>query len=590
MKLKRILAALLAAAAMSANVFSFTPYLPEDAQDTKESESAAAEEAAGEETSSNKASDEGIKAPIKAKNLQFRMFEQILDTYVEKHLYDFTKEEVLYKFFEDFLADNPMYFSFFMDYILGTMDPYSSYYDASSDFLTPESESTGFGFTIKDSENGVYIESVIKGANAEDAGFMAGDKFVSIAGINVENQTFDVVSTILARTSRFLPPEEEPAETTEEAASENTEQPEEVPKKQPKIDIVVDRNGEKVNITVSKGPMYISQISSTVNENNGRPTAYIVVESFLGDDTEKEFIELVKKYSDDGIRHLTVDLRNNGGGSLDYALSMAETFLEKDELICYYNDKTLKEPSPVYSTTDKVSFDSITILINENTASAAELFTSILCDKGLAKVVGTKSYGKSLGQEVFHLANGDYITITSYQMLDTKLQSYDGKGLIPDIVIEDVEMCYTLPSLGVLNHQNYVEIKEGQYSDVTKALEDRLVIMGVLRERFADGIFDDATKTALYVFQTDHDLEATGYMNYETVSTVTKIINAYKAHTYYDNTQYDVAMIIHHSFSQGKRLAVEKERLREEQSKLIADRDAALEAAYDTAQNNKESN
>ena len=268
---------------------------------------------------------------------------------------------------------------------------------------------------------------------------------------------------------------------------------------------------------------------------------------------------------------------------------MVETFLENGETICYYDDKTLEEPIPVKSTTDKVAFDSITILINEKTASASELFTSILQEKGLAKVVGTKSYGKSLGQEVFRLVNGDYITITTYQMLNENLESYDGIGIFPDLTIEDVEMCYTLPALGVFNHQNYVEIKEGEYSDATKALEDRLFIMGVLREEYCDGIFDDITKTALFIMQTDHDMTATGYVDYDTVSLITRIINSYKAQTYYDTTQLDVAMIVHHSFSQGKRLVVEKERLREKQAKLIEERDAALNAAYDAAhsQNNQ---
>ena len=567
MLIKRILAALIAASAVTMNAFAFTPYGPERPI-TEESGDTESQET-GENTSS------GVIQNFKPRDYQYRMFEQILDAYVEKHLYDFTEEEVLHKFFADFLEDNPMYFGLFMEYLLGTMDPYSSYYNADSNFLEPDKGSSGFGFIIKDSENGVYVQEVLKGSNAEDAGFMAGDRFVSVAGINVENHTFDVVSAILAKPKNYLPVEHESTEGTDAAVQEAP--------KNPVIEIVVDRNGEKHTFNLSRGPMSVSQLSSAVVDNDGKPTLYIQVASFLGDDTDKDFIELVNKHAEEGIKHLTVDLRNNGGGSLDYALAMAETFLEEGEVISYYMDKSLDEPQAVRSTTPKTSFDSITILINENTASAAELFTSILHDKGLAKVIGTKSFGKSLGQEVFTLANGDYITITTYQMLGENLESYDGKGLVPDIVIEDVEMCYYLPELGVFNHQNYVEIKEGEYSEVTKALEDRMGIMGLLREEYCDGVFDEMTKTALYIFQKDHGMTASGYVDYETVSLITKIINSYKAHTYYDDTQYDVAMIVHHSFSQGKRLAGEKERLREKQSKMIADRDAALEAAYDAS-------
>ena len=572
MKLKRIIASLIAASVLGANALAFTPYIPEKAPE--ENTDTSSVESAEEEKK-----EQSVVKPYKPKNVQYELFEQILDLYVETHLYDFTKEEVISKFFEDFLTENPMYFSYFMNYLLGTMDPYSAYYPKTSSFLEAEKETSGFGFIIKDGENGVYIDQVVPHSNAEDAGFKAQDKFVSIAGINVEGHTFAVVSAILARPELYI--ENTQRQNEEESTAEGESKEE---NKSNRIEIIVDRNGEKIPLKVAKGPMLLSQISSMVVPNDGKPTAFIAISSFLGENTEKEFIELVTKYAQDGIKNLTVDLRNNGGGSLDYALSMAETFIEKDDLICYYNDKSLDEPSPVYSTTDKVSFDSITILINDKTASAAELFTSILKDKGLARVIGTKSFGKSLGQEVYSLVNGDHVTITSYQMLDSNLESYDGIGLYPDLIIEDVEMCYELPALGVFNHQNYIEIKENEYSDVTKALEDRLALMGILREEYVDGIFDSITKDALYVFQKDHGLDATGYVDYKTVSAITKLINSYKTHNYYDDTQYDVAMIVHHSFSQGKRLVAEREKLREKQSKKIAERDEALNAAYDKAQ------
>ena len=581
MKIKRILAAIIAVTVLSTSSFAFTPFGPEMPPETENEENTATEPQ--QQTEKTQPSVQ----PLKPNDYQYRMFEQILDAYVEKHLYDFTEEDVLHKFFEDFLKDNPLYFSLFMKYLLGTMDPYSAYYDAESNFLEPSKGAEGFGFTIKESDNGVYIESVLAGSNAQDAGFMAGDKFVSVAGINVEGATFDVISTLLAKPQNFIEVTEENTPKAEaEVGGDSTQdagagQEEVQAPLKPEIEIIVDRNGERKTFSLSKGPMELSQISSYTEENNGKPTVYIQISSFLGDNTAEEFTGLVKKYADEGIKNLTIDVRNNGGGSLDYALAMAEIFLEKDELICYYDDKSLEKPQPIYSTNDKISFDSITILINEYSASAAELFTSILKDKGIAKVIGTKSYGKSLGQEVYTLANGDYITITTYQMLNEKLESYDGIGIIPDIAIEEVEMCYTLPSLMIFNHQNYVEIKEGEYSDVTRALEDRMKIMGILREEYCDGIFDEKTKTALFVLQKEHGINATGYVDYATVSLITKLINSYKSHTYYDNTQYDVAMIVHHSFSQGKRLANEKEKLRKEQAELIEARDAELEKVRD---------
>ena len=108
---KRILAALLAASAVTLNAFAFTPFGSQpDKEEVQEEETKKADS-----DDSNKDKSSGVIQNFKPRDYQYKMFEQILDAYVEKHLYDFTEEEVLHKFFEDFLADNPMYFSYFME-------------------------------------------------------------------------------------------------------------------------------------------------------------------------------------------------------------------------------------------------------------------------------------------------------------------------------------------------------------------------------------------------------------------------------------------------------------------------------------------
>ncbi len=579
MKIKSIIAALLAASVISTSVFAYTPFLPEELETEEAGDEAVSEKEEDTKTEENAGGNtsvlpEDTMSAIRPADLTYQYFSQILDAYLEYHLYEFTREEVIEKFFKDFLTQNPMYLELFSDYLLGTMDPYSAYHRKSSNFLTVDNTSKGFGFIITNDSDEVSISEVIEGSAAELEGFLAGDKFVSIAGINVEGLSYDAVTVLLSEFELFI---EQPAQDAETSAGEQPSSPEPL-----KCPITIERNGEKIDFLIAKAPMTDPQVVGMIDENHGYPTGYVKVLSFLGKGTVEKFEETVRKFAEDGIKYLTVDLRNNGGGDLTYAIRMAELFIQSGELLCYYDDRNLEEPNPVYSTTENpVKFDSITFLVNEHSASASELMTSILRDHGLIKLVGTKTFGKSLGQSVFSLFNGDTVTITSYQMLDKNLGSYDGIGLIPDLAIEEVEMCYTLPPQLIFNHQNYVEIakNEGVYNEVTKALEDRLVIMGFLREEYCDGIFDDVTKRSLYILQKHAKLEATGYVTYELVSYITRVINSFKTYIYEDNTQYEVAMIVHRSFSQGKRLVAEKERLREQQSKLIAERDEALEKA-----------
>ena len=267
---------------------------------------------------------------------------------------------------------------------------------------------------------------------------------------------------------------------------------------------------------------------------------------------------------------------------------MVECFIPKDEIICYYNDRTLDEPRGIYSTTDHVTFKSIAILVNGHTASAAELFSNILQVKGIAKLIGTTTYGKGIGQSVFSLINGDYITITTYEILDQNHENYNEIGLKPDIEIENIERCYTLPSLGYFNHENYKEIKKGEYSEPAKALEDRLVIAGFLKEEHCDGIFDDTTERAVYALQIYLEVEPTGVLDDKTVTRITTLINHFKTITYFEDSQFDVSLYVHRSFSQGKRRAAEINDEAKDERKKIQDRDKALEAALDEQDKEKE--
>ena len=577
------------------SALAYTPFLPEqdDAKEETTSEQSPSENSStssendeeSDESTENSVSstDESIdeeKAETSNsylgmlfhnKDIYYTLFKQILETYVDIHLYESTEEEVLNETIRLFLEQNPMYFKYLINTMLSTLDPYSAYHEKSSHFLDPENSQNGFGFMIAENPDGkgAIIEKVLPATSADDARMKAGDKFISIAGYNVENLPVDVAMTILRNPHHFVL-------GRNESGGYDSYNPE--------CELVMERNGVQYTVKLQKGPMLLEQFSSRTIENEGGPVGYIQLSSFLGTDLPQKFTQTVKDFADGGIKRLTIDLRNNGGGSLDYALEMSEIFLEENELICYYNDRKLEEPKPVYSTTPKIAFDSITVLVNENTASAAELMASILQSRKVAKIIGTKTVGKGIGQTVYMLANGDYITITTYEILDSNLYNYNGKGIIPDLTIENVELYYELPALPIFNHTNYKDIKEGIYSEPALALEKRLQIMGYLYEEDADGIFDETTSDAIRVLQKLNNMEVTGYVTDAVVTHITEVINSFKEYTYFEDSQLDVALIVHRSFSQGKRLIAEKAKLAETNAKLIEENKQRLIEEFEKAQ------
>ena len=156
-----------------------------------------------------------------------------------------------------------------------------------------------------------------------------------------------------------------------------------------------------------------------------------------------------------GVRHFVIDLRNNGGGDLESVIACAGMFLEENQVILSTKDKNGKEK--VYTAKERIHSGeyepctlrkedigkyrgySYAVLINENTASAAELLTAVFRDYSLGVVVGTESYGKGSMQGLYSLApiglEGG-IRVTTKMYFPPCGEGYNGTGIKPDIAVE----------------------------------------------------------------------------------------------------------------------------------------------------------
>ena len=514
-------------------------------------------ENSGEDTGSSNSSELDERLPwsssyVRPNDYMYLAFNQLIDLYVKEHLYEFTREEALEKFLYDIIKQHPEYYDMYLNTLLGTMDDYSAYHDSSSGFLSVESPNAGFGIVIEDTGSEIVITKVLKQSTAEAAGILPGDVIKSVMGIDVTGLPWFTVSEMLRKPYAYLSQKGEDGKYLDY---------------NPAVPITVERNGQIIEFSIHRGVMITDELTYKYFEEEG--VAYIAISSFLGETLADDFNALVADISSKGIKKLVIDLRDNGGGSFDLVTKMSETFVDEGEVMFYVNEKEYEKPEPVVSTTPKTEFDSISVLVNGYTASAAELMASILRNKADAVLVGNTTYGKALGQSVYSFAAGGYITITTYEILDSNGESYNGKGLEPELVIDNVQMLYDFPSLPIFNHVNYKEITPGVYNDACLALEKRLEMMGYLRPESVDGIWDDNTKTAIYVLQRTYFAEGSGMLDDRTVTLITDLINSYKTYTYYEDSQLDVALLYHSSFSQAKRLIAEKQTLAKRQQTLI---------------------
>ncbi|MFD2908290.1 S41 family peptidase [Flavobacterium ardleyense] len=138
---------------------------------------------------------------------------------------------------------------------------------------------------------------------------------------------------------------------------------------------------------------------------------YIKINRFA-ESTYQEFLKGLTQLKADGAKEVIIDLRENGGGYLESAVAIADEFLKKDELIV----KTKNKKELVSSTlaTDKGIFENgkVTVLINENSASASEILAGAIQDNDRGAVVGRRSFGKGLVQREMPLGDGSAIRLT----------------------------------------------------------------------------------------------------------------------------------------------------------------------------------
>jgi carboxyl-terminal processing protease len=293
-------------------------------------------------------------------------------------------------------------------------DPFSHYFDprtyASFQHLTNPSFS-GIGVTVRADSQGLAIESVIAGTPAAKAGLRPGDVIVAVAGRSLRGRSLDdAVALIKGRTGT-------------------------------KVTLTVQRDGHRSVHRIERVRVTQPVVASKVVTFRGRRYGEIVYASFTAqssDQVRRAVDQLLAKH----VSGLVLDLRGNGGGLLDEAVAVASIFI-KDGTIVSTDGRVL--PRHVYTATGGAIRASmpLVVLVDRGTASAAEIVTGALRDRHRAKVIGTRTFGKGVFQEVHELPNGGALDLTVGQYFLPNGENIggrgvaEGKGIAPDVRAED---------------------------------------------------------------------------------------------------------------------------------------------------------
>lgn len=270
----------------------------------------------------------------------------------------------------------------------------------------------GIGVSIEILADGkIKIISVDESGTAKDSGIVAGDIILEIDDIVLTPESVSEAVGIIGRDNReFI-----------------------IFGDYPSVNLLIMRGDETISMDVERKKMSDRALSYEIIDNIG----YIKIDRFIKN-TPDYFKEALVYFNENKTEKIILDLRDNPGGLLE-SLVESSGYLTGKQTILSIRERSGKETEYV-SENDRIFKGDICILINENSASAAEAMTLALREHIGAKVVGVKSFGKGIVQTTYNLPDGTGYKLTTSEYFSPKGKSIHLKGVIPDYQIEEYEL------------------------------------------------------------------------------------------------------------------------------------------------------
>ena len=293
--------------------------------------------------------------------------------------------------------------------VLQSLDPYSAYMSPElfEEMQTETSgEFGGLGIEVGMEAGVVKVISPIDNSPAEKAGVKAGDYIVKIDGIQVQGKTL-TEAVDLMRGPIGSP-----------------------------IEITIRRIGERKSF-IFEIVREIIEVKSVKSNLIDDKVGYIRLTSF-NENSANQIKDIVKKFKkENNINKYILDLRNNPGGLLSQAIKISDFFLNSGEIVATRGRKSNENRKWFAKKGDIIDGETLLVLINYGSASAAEIVAGALKDHKRAIVIGENSYGKGSVQSIIPLKNKGAIRLTISKYYLPSGKSISGKGVTPDITIEE---------------------------------------------------------------------------------------------------------------------------------------------------------
>ncbi|WP_299119389.1 S41 family peptidase [uncultured Eubacterium sp.] len=290
----------------------------------------------------------------------------------------------------------------------GLDDPYSVYYTADEYAKLQEDIDgvfVGMGaYVSQNTETGIIIVTkAFDNSPAKKAGIKDGDIIYKVEGKEVTGEDVDKVVSMIK-------------------GKENT-----------KVKLTIYRQSEKkyIDVEITRAKVEVPSIEAKML-NKKKGIAYIQIVEFQ-ENTYKQFASAIEKLKKQGMKSVIFDVRNNPGGRYDIVCQILDDLLPEGTLVST-KDKYGKEEK---QTSDAKALNMPMVVIqNENSASASEIFAGAIQDFKAGTIIGTRSFGKGIVQQMWPLNDGSAIKLTVEKYYTPSGKNIHGKGITPDVEVK----------------------------------------------------------------------------------------------------------------------------------------------------------
>ena len=310
-----------------------------------------------------------------------------------------------YFLFADEIDEGALIEGVFTGFVDALNDPFTAYFDRETTKRNREARMGhyyGVGAVLiwNDEIGGAEIIRVFENSPAEESGLRENDVIVQVDDIVIENQDLtEIVSWIRGEIGTF-------------------------------VDLTVLRDGERVNFNVMRDSIQTISVRHEVLDYN---IGYLRISEF-DRLTTGQFEEAMRDLEAEGIEGLVIDLRNNPGGNLDTVVSILEQIVPEGIIVTIEDRHGNAEVRK--SEGRNVFTKPLVVLVNENSASASEIFAGAVQDYEMGIIMGVTTFGKALVQRIIELSDGSSLQVTVAEYFTPKGRSINASGIVPDVEVE----------------------------------------------------------------------------------------------------------------------------------------------------------